>query len=45
LKVPALHALAPKGSEPPFTIAHGIVFVFFILVGILSVKRFSRIAV
>ena len=40
LKIPVLHALAPKGSEPPFAIAQGIVLLFFILAGILSVKRF-----
>jgi hypothetical protein len=40
LKVPALHALAPKGSEPPFAVAQGIVLVLFIIIGILSVKRF-----
>ena len=45
LKIPALHALAPKGSEPPFAIAQGIVLLFFILAGILSVKRFYPVAV
>ncbi len=30
LKMPALHALAPKGSEPPFATAQGIVLVLFI---------------
>jgi hypothetical protein len=45
LKIPALHTLAPKGSEPPFAIAQGIVLVFFILSGILSVKRFYPVAV
>ena len=45
LKIPALHTLAPKGSEPPFAIAQGIVLVFFILTGILSVKRFYPVAV
>ncbi len=40
MKVPALHALAPKGSEPPFAIAQGIVLVLFIFAGIKSVKRF-----
>jgi hypothetical protein len=43
LKIPALHALAPKGSEPPFAIAQGIVLVLFILAGILSVKRFHPV--
>jgi hypothetical protein len=45
LKIPALHALAPKGSEPPFAIAQGIVLVFFILAGIRSVKRFYPVAI
>jgi hypothetical protein len=42
-KVPALHALAPNGSEPPFAIAQGIVLLLFIVAGILSVKRFHPI--
>jgi hypothetical protein len=40
LKIPALHALAPKGSERPFAIAQGIVLVLFILAGSLTVRRF-----
>jgi hypothetical protein len=40
LKVPALHALAPKGNEPPFAIAQGILLVLFIVAGILAVKKF-----
>jgi hypothetical protein len=40
LKVPALHAMAPKGNEPPFAIAQGIVLVLFIVLGILAVKKF-----
>ena len=28
LKVPALHALAPQGTEPPFAIAQGITLCF-----------------
>jgi len=40
LKVPALHALAPNGSEPPFAIAQGIVLVVFLIAGVLAVKRF-----
>ena len=44
LKVPALHALAPTGTEPPFAIAQGIVLVFFILAGIKAVRRFRPVA-
>lgn len=40
LKIPSLHELAPKGSEPPFAIAQGVVLVAFIAFGILSAKRF-----
>lgn len=40
LKVPPLHALAPQGTEPPFAIAQGIVLVAFIVLGVLTVKRF-----
>ena len=39
-KVPALHALAPKGNEPPFAIAQGILLVLFIVAGTLAVKKF-----
>ena len=39
-KLPALHALAPKGSEPPFGIAQGIVLLAFLAVGLLWVRRF-----
>lgn len=40
LKVPALHALAPNGSEPPFVIAQGIVLLAFVVLGFLAVRRF-----
>lgn len=40
LKIPALHALAPNGSEPPFAIAQGIVLIAFIVLGVLAMKRF-----
>jgi hypothetical protein len=39
-KVPALNALAPTGSEPPFAIVQGIVLVLFIIAGFLSLRRF-----
>lgn len=45
LHIPALHVLAPKGSEPPFAIAQGIVFVLFLVAGILAVKRFRPASV
>ena len=42
-KLPALHALAPKGSEPPFAIAQGLVLLAFIALGVLAVRRFRPI--
>ncbi len=40
LHIPSLHVLAPKGSEPPFAIAQGIVLVLFLFGGILALRRF-----
>ncbi|MDB5479718.1 MAG: hypothetical protein JWO83_771 [Caulobacteraceae bacterium] len=41
-KIPALHALAPTKppSGPAFAISQGIVLVFFVVVGVLAVRRF-----
>jgi hypothetical protein len=41
LKVPALKAMAPTQSEPPFAIAQGLVLLQFIVLGTLAVKRFQ----
>ena len=43
LKVPALKALAPTQSEPPFAITQGLVLLLFVVLGIAAVKGF-RIA-
>ena len=40
LKVPSLHALAPAGSEPPFSITQGVVLVLFVVAGIGAVRKF-----
>ena len=40
LKVPALHALAPKQTEPPFLVTQLVVLVLFIVTGIMAAKRF-----
>jgi hypothetical protein len=40
LKVPSLHALAPKGSEPPFLIAQLVVLVLFVWLGIRAARSF-----
>ncbi len=43
LKVPAAHALAPNGNEPPFAIAQGVTLVLFIVLGYLAVRRFRAL--
>jgi hypothetical protein len=40
LKIPAFKALAPTQKEPPFLLAQLAVMAIFIVLGILSVKRF-----
>jgi hypothetical protein len=40
LKVPALTALAPTQSEPPFLVAQTVLLASFVVVGIASVVRF-----
>lgn len=44
LKIPALHALAPKGNEPPFVAAQVTLMLAFIVIGIVSVRRFHTAA-
>jgi hypothetical protein len=39
-KVPALHAMAPTGSEPPFLVAQLAVMAIFIVLTIFAVKKF-----
>jgi hypothetical protein len=39
LKVPALHALAPQGKEPPFAIAQLILLVLFVVLTRQAVKK------
>jgi hypothetical protein len=40
VKLPALRALAPTQSEPPFLVAQGTALVLFTLLGILAAFRF-----
>lgn len=40
MKVPALHPLAPTGSEPPFLIAQTVVMIIFIVLAVLAAKNF-----
>jgi hypothetical protein len=39
-KVPALHALAPTGKEPPFATAQGVTLVVFVILGYLAVRKY-----
>jgi len=39
-KVPALKALAPTQSEPPFLVTQLVVLALFVVLGIFAVKRF-----
>jgi hypothetical protein len=43
LKLPALHALAPNGSEPPFAVAQAAVLLFYVVIGYLAVRRFRPV--
>ncbi len=40
LKVPALHAMAPTQTEPPFKLTQLVVLALFIVLGIVAVIRF-----
>ena len=40
MKVPALKALAPTGSEPPFAIAQGATLATFIVIALIAVANF-----
>jgi len=45
MKVPALHPLAPTGSEPPFLVAQIVVMIIFFALAILAAKNFHGDAV
>src|ERR1700751_2327389 len=45
MKIPALHALAPTGKEPPFAVVQGLLLLAFVVLGFLAVKRFRPAAV
>lgn len=44
LKIPALQALAPTQSEPPFAITQGFVLVLFVGLSIVATKKFREIS-
>jgi hypothetical protein len=41
-KIPALHALAPTESEPPFAVAQLVVLVVFVIIGVAAVRKYHR---
>src|SRR5499426_3293914 len=43
-KVPALHALAPQQTEPPFVAAQLVVLAVFVVLTLRAVRRFRRAA-
>jgi hypothetical protein len=45
MKIPALKALAPTQSEPPFLVTQIVVMLIFIVLGFLAAKRFHAEAV
>lgn len=40
MKIPALKAMAPTGSEPPFLVSQIVVMALFVVVTIIAAKRF-----
>jgi hypothetical protein len=44
MKVPALKALAPTQSEPPFLLSEVAAMVVFLALGVLAVRRFHPVA-
>ena len=40
LKIPALHALAPKQTEPPFVVSQAVVLLLFVVLAIVAAIRF-----
>ena len=42
LRVPALKALAPTQSEPPFAVTQLIVLMLFVVLGVLATRRSSE---
>jgi hypothetical protein len=45
LKVPALHAMAPNGNEPPFLVAQTVVLLIFIVLGVFATRHFRVVPV
>jgi hypothetical protein len=43
-KIPALHALAPAQSEPPFLIAELVMLIIFVVLGAAAMRKFHPVA-
>lgn len=43
MKIPAVHALAPTQSEPPFLVAQAVVLALFVVLGFFAVRRFPPV--
>ena len=44
-KIPALHAMAPTQTEPPFKVAQLVVLALFVALGIAAAIRFRNEAI
>jgi len=44
-KVPALKAMAPTQSEPPFLVAQLVILALFVVLGIAAAIRFRIVAI
>jgi hypothetical protein len=40
MKIPAVHALAPTQTEPPFLVAQACVLAIFVVLGFFAVRKF-----
>ncbi len=43
MKIPAVHALAPTQTEPPFLVAQAVVLALFVVLGFLAVRKFHPV--
>ncbi|WP_322990839.1 MULTISPECIES: hypothetical protein [unclassified Hoeflea] len=43
VKIPALHSLAPNGSEPPFAVTQAVVLIGFLAAGYMAVRRYHPV--
>jgi hypothetical protein len=43
MKIPAVHALAPTQSEPPFLVAQAVVLALFVALGFVAVRKFHPV--